>query len=82
MRCTLTLDDHVAALLRRVQKKRKLPLKALVNEALWAGLHAMDAQPARRTAYHITPWDLGDCRLSDIDNVAQVLSVIEGDDET
>src|SRR3972149_6593306 len=47
MRTTLTLDDDVAARLERVMEKRRQTLKAVVNDALRAGLQALDkARPA------------------------------------
>lgn len=38
-RTTLTLDDDVASALRREARRRGVPYRALVNEALRAGLH-------------------------------------------
>jgi hypothetical protein len=55
MRTTLTLDDDVAALLKRVLAGRRDGLKAVVNEALRQGL------------------------LPNVDHVAAVLALTEGD---
>jgi hypothetical protein len=38
MRTTLTIDDDLAAILRRESKQKALPLKDLVNSALRRGL--------------------------------------------
>jgi len=38
MRTTLTIEDDVAALIRRLRERRKASLKTIVNEALRQGL--------------------------------------------
>jgi hypothetical protein len=48
MRTTLTLDDDVADLLKRVRNARKARLKDIVNEALRRGLRQMPTRPKRR----------------------------------
>jgi hypothetical protein len=79
MRTTLTLDDDVAAVLERLRKSGRRSLKALVNEALRAGLKLMTATPKSRRPYRTRPADLGPCALPDLDNVAEVLAVAEGE---
>ncbi|MGQ0733425.1 MAG: DUF2191 domain-containing protein [Acidobacteriota bacterium] len=80
MRTTLTLDDDVAALVRREVTKRRVPLKVVVNEALRRGLEVM-ARPARRRApYRVTPFDLGGSLVGSLDNIEEVLSRVEGED--
>lgn len=79
MRTTLSLDDDVAALLRRAQARTKKPLKQLVNEALRTGL-TQAAKPARRAApYRTEPVDLGRCLVGNIDSIAAVLAAAEGE---
>jgi hypothetical protein len=78
MRTTLTLDD-VAALLKRVLARRKDGLKAVVNEALRHGLRLMGAPPERRAAYRTPAVDTGRCLLPNVDDIAEVLAVAEGD---
>lgn len=79
MRTTLTLDDDVVALLRRAVRKRKASLKTVVNEALRHGLRDLAAPPAPRPAYTLQPVSLGRCLLPNVDNIAEVLAIAEGD---
>ena len=80
MRTTLTLDDDVAARLERVMEKRRQTLKAVVNDALRAGLQALDkARPAARP-YRVRPFNLGPSLVGSLDNVEEVLSRVEGED--
>ena len=79
MRTTLSLDDDVAAMLHTAQKRQKKPLKQLVNDALRAG-REQQRQPARRRPHFRThSVKLGRCLVGDIDDVAEVLAVAEGD---
>lgn len=80
MRTTLTLDDDVAALLSRARKARKAGLKQVVNEALRQGLKELLAPPRRPKPYQTTAVDLGRCLVGNMDNVAEVISLAEGDD--
>ena len=80
MRTTLTLDKDVAVALERARRARKASLKAVVNEALWQGLARMVAPPAApRRPFRTRALSLGRCRVGNIDNVAEVLAVAEGD---
>ena len=79
MRTTLTLDDDVAALLIGMRKRRGLSLKAVVNEALRKGLTRLEAEVRRTDRFETLSVDLGTCRLGCLDNVAEVLSLAEGD---
>ena len=80
MRTTLTIDDDVAIALERVRDREALSLKAVVNEALRRGLHAMDAErdESDRPTYRIPVWDSGGMRVS-VDDVAAALDWAEGD---
>lgn len=77
MRTTLTLDDDVAALLRRAMKARKTSLKIVVNEALRRGLEAPAAAEGRHRPYRTPGVSLGRCLVGDIDDVAEVLAMAE-----
>lgn len=78
MRTTLTLDDDVAAKLKAAARDR--PLKVVVNEALRAGLAALEKRaPARRKAYRTRGFDLGPSLVGSLDNVEEVLSRVEGE---
>jgi hypothetical protein len=79
MRTTLTLDDDISALLKRVQKARKASLKAVVNEALRQGLKQMSAPARPKTTFRTSGVSLGRCLVGSIDDVAEVLAVTEGD---
>jgi hypothetical protein len=78
MRTTLTLEDDVAAALKRVMRLRRGTLKAVVNEALRQGLERLErrAEPAR-TAYRVEPWNLGGSLVGTLDNVEEVLARVE-----
>ena len=75
----MTLDGDVAALLMRVQKARKAPQKTVVNEGLRQGLQQMLAPPARRKRFDTRAVDLGQCLVANLDDVAEVLAVVEGE---
>lgn len=79
MRTTLTLDDDVAAMLKRVLARAKKPLKAVVNEALRHGLRQMSGRPERRAIYRTPSVDTGPCMLPNVDDIAEVLAIAEGD---
>ena len=82
MRTTLTLDDDVAIELKRVCAQRGVRFKQVVNQALRAGLRAL--QVARDAGdgepYRTPPVSLGRPTYPDLDNVAELLAVAEGDE--
>jgi hypothetical protein len=78
MRTTLSLEDDVAALLARAQRLKKAPFKQVVNDALRRGLEAMTV-PERRKPSRTPEVDLGGCRFGSLDDVAEVLSIAEGE---
>ena len=80
MRTTLTLDDDVAANLRRIQRREERSLKDVVNDALRRGLADLDQPSAPRTRFRTKPRDLGKCLIGNVDNVAEVLAIAEGED--
>jgi hypothetical protein len=80
VRTTLTLEDDVAAALRKAVRKQRRPLKAVVNEALRAGLAALEQKQAAPLAAHRTiGFDLGPSLVGSLDNVADVLARVEGE---
>lgn len=79
MRTTLTLDDDVAAALKRLQKARSLGYRDLVNEALRRGIKQMSARPALRPEFKTRSVQLGRLRISSIDNIAEALAIAEGE---
>ena len=79
MRSTLTLDDDVAVALERVRKQRDASFKELVNEALRRGLRDMSSRPKRREPVRTRSVGLGRLRIAGIDNIAEALSIAEGE---
>ncbi len=79
MRTTLTLDDDVAAMLQRIQKKTDATFKEVVNEALRHGLERMSHPGAARPRFTTRPVDLGRCYFPNLDNTWEVLAEAEGE---
>jgi hypothetical protein len=79
MRTTLTLEPDVAARLKAAVKSRRRPLKAVVNEALRAGLTALEKRRGARTPFRTTGFDLGPSLVGSLDNIEDVLARVEGD---
>jgi hypothetical protein len=79
MRTTLTLDDDVAAILKRLARTRHARLKDLVNEALRRGLASDTVRPPAGEPFRTTSVALGRCRLGTVDNIADALAAAEGE---
>lgn len=79
MRTTLTLDDDVAAHLRRIAKRRGTTFKETVNDALRCGLDMLGRVRRPAEPYRVTPWNLGGSVVGSLDNVEEVLSRVEGE---
>lgn len=80
MRTTLTLEDDVAARLAEEQEKRGASFKDTVNAVLRAGLDAASRRPASRKPFRTRGFDLGPSLVGSLDNIAEVLARIEGED--
>ena len=81
MRTTLTLDDDVAASLKRLQESRSEAMRETVNTVLRAGLAALAGSPRQKRSTFRTPTvSLGKPRLANLDDVASVLAFAEGED--
>ena len=78
MRTTLSLDDDVAALLKRAMARSKRSFKQEVNDALRAGLTARTA-PERGPRIRTRSYNAGECLLGSIDDISNVLAIAEGD---
>ena len=76
MRTTLTLDDDVAALLKKEVRKSGEPFKQVVNRYLRLGLTTRK-QPARKP-FKVTPINLGLPPELSFDNVEELLDHLEG----
>jgi hypothetical protein len=80
MRTTLSLDDDVAADLRRIQSESGQTWKQVVNDVVRAGVAARRAgeRQARRVR-RTKSVRLGRPLVGDVTNVHDVLSIAEGD---
>jgi hypothetical protein len=81
MRTTLTLDDDVVSVLRRLQAKSGASWKSVVNDVIRAGVAAREGE-RRATAprrHRTRAVRLGRPAVGDISNVHDVLSLAEGD---
>lgn len=79
MRTTLTLDKDVAAIVERLRKTRRQPMKVIINEALREGLKQITQPQPKRAPFRTVPVDVGRCLLGNVDSVADVLAVAESD---
>jgi len=73
VRTTLTLDDDVAALLKKEVRKSGEPFKQVLNRYLRLGLIA-SKQPARKP-FRVKPFNLG---LPHFTKVEELLEYLEG----
>jgi hypothetical protein len=78
MRTTLTLDDDVAAMLRRARAKSPLGFKELVNDLLRSGLKQAMSPKSPPKPYRTPTSDGGECLLGSIANTEEVLDLLEG----
>jgi hypothetical protein len=79
MRTTMTLEKDVAAKLEQVARRRQQSFKAIVNEALRAGLAVLDRPAASRKPFRTTGFDLGPSLVGSLDDVEGVLARVEGE---
>ncbi len=77
MRTTLSLDDDVAALLKKAAAERKVSFKTLVNDALRSALTA--APPKRKRRRQLTHSYNGGEILIDFTKVWEAIAVAEGE---
>jgi hypothetical protein len=78
MRTTLVIDDDVLDRARTVAGKLHAPFRQVVNEALRAGLQAVEA-PANRRPYRTIPHKLGLQAGMNLDNIQELLAQVEGE---
>ena len=76
MRITLSLDDDVADLLKRVQTARQVSFKEVVNSALREGLRKLDEPRPVRLPYRTGTHDPGECFFPNLDNTQEILDVV------
>jgi plasmid stability protein len=74
----LTLEDDLAARLKAEARRTGRPFKALVNEALRAGLSHRRRSPSK-PPFTIKPHDFGGLQPGiSLDNIGELLERIEG----
>jgi hypothetical protein len=79
MRTTLTIADDVLERARAVSAKLGRPFKAIINEALRAGLDQVE-KPAKQRHYRTNPHKMGLHQGRNLDNIQELLAQIEGED--
>jgi hypothetical protein len=79
MRTTLNLDEDVLEKARAVAGQLHLPFKAVVNEALRAGLKEVQ-KPAKQKPYCTIPRAMGLREGLSLDCISELLTQIEGED--
>lgn len=79
MRKTIDIDDDVLERARSLADKLGTPFKAVVNEALRAGLDRIE-QPARRRPYKTKARQMGLKAGRTIDNIQELSAQLEGED--
>lgn len=79
MRTTLTIDDDVAARLRRLGARRGVR-KRLINDLLRMGLDRMEQREASEGPPFRTATYRPGARVPSLDNVAEVLATSEAED--
>ena len=78
MRTTLTIDDDIAAILERLRRTRDASLRDLINDALRRGLRDMSVPPKKREPFRTDTVDV-QVRVSNVDNIAEVIAAVEGE---
>ncbi len=56
-----------------------MKFKTLVNLVLREGIKSMSGPAKKRKRFQTRSVDLGSCRTANVDNVAEILSVAEGE---
>lgn len=79
MRTTLTIDDDVLEKARSTAERTRRPFRAVINEALRAGLSSI-AVPAVTARYHTKPHKMGLKAGRNLDNIQELLAQTEGED--
>jgi len=79
MRISVTIEDDVAASLKRLAKARGLRVKTLVNLVLREGIKSLMPPVKKRSVFQTRSVYLGPCRIANVDNIAKVLATAEGE---
>ena len=79
MRTTVVIDDDVLDRTRGLALAAERPLRSVLNEALRAGLDALEV-PARSKPYRTRPRKMGLKPGRDINRVQELIALAEGED--
>jgi hypothetical protein len=79
MRTTLTLDDDVAVQIEALRRKRRVSLKAVVNEILRRGLANAESVNRQSKIFRTRTFDAGAPLMPSLDNIAEALAAAEGE---
>ena len=74
------MDDDVLDKAKAIAAKLHRPFRRVVNEALRAGLESVE-EPPRTQPYHTRPHKMGLKAGRNLDNIQELLSQIEGEDQ-
>ena len=80
MRTTVTLDDDVAAAVKRIQRDRNRTFKDVLNAALREGLARIEKPEPPGEPFELKSVDLGKCHFPDVACIAELLEIVEGPD--
>jgi hypothetical protein len=79
MRTTLTIDPDVAHALERLRREKRWSLKQAVNDTLRKGLRPVRKSAAARKRFRTRAVNHGRPTLPHFDDIAGVLSLVEGE---
>ncbi len=79
VRTTLTIEDDVLERARELSKKRHSPFRLIINEALRAGLQAVE-KPSLSRVYQSEPSKMGLKPGRNLDNIQELMAQIEGEE--
>jgi hypothetical protein len=79
-RTTVTFDPDVAAEVERLRRERRAGLKEVVNDLMRRGIRDVKEPPMKTRPFRTKTFDAGKPLIPNIDNVAEVLAVLEGED--
>lgn len=79
MRTTLAIDDDLLEVARKLAKGRSIKFKTVVNQALRAGLLALQQEPAVAT-YETMPVAMHLREGWNLDNIGEVLDSLDAQD--
>jgi hypothetical protein len=79
MRTTLTIADDVAVRLERLRREKNASLKDVIDDVLRRGLESAEAPKKLRKPFRTKTYDMGE-QLIPLDNIAEAISLLEGDD--